>query len=377
MARFKIKERMERFFEDMDYFLLIPVLLLTVIGLYVMNLVMQSGYGAGEYPSNFIKQFGAAIFGMFLALIICLIEPPTLKLMAWFVYAASIVLLLVVRFDGYSLAALTGADSWLMLPLIGSFQPSELAKIGIAMVSSHYFCKMKEGELDYKKGFAMIFLVFAIPILFIYRQPDFGTALVIVVMFATMLFVWGLDWKYILGLSLGAFALFAFLWNFSFSPYMKNRILSLVFPDQDLTEGYHLEQALQAIAMGGISGKQSDATAYVPVKESDFIYSAVSEYLGMIGTTSLIILISIFIIRAIYLAYKVQEMDYYGSYLMMGLTAVMAFHFIENMGMNVGLLPITGIPLPFLSSGGTAMVVNYFSLGLMLNISMEYKSYKS
>ncbi|MDD7401536.1 MAG: FtsW/RodA/SpoVE family cell cycle protein [Eubacteriales bacterium] len=375
MHRPRLKSRSERFFEDMDYLLLIPVLLMTTIGLIVLNMVLQAGYGAGSYPGNFLKQLGAAALGLFLALLICLLDRPTLRLFSWLVYGLSILLLLYVKVDSFSLAALTGADSWIILPFIGSFQPSELAKIGIAMLASDFFARMKTGDLDLRRGFLSIALIYGLPSFLIYREPDFGTTLVIAVMLLTTIFVWGLDWKYILGLAGASLATFALLWNFSFSPYMKNRILALIFPSQDIAESYHLEQAVQAIAAGGISGNSSGLDIYVPVKESDFIYSAISEYLGMIGTTSLLILIIIFLSRAFYLAYKVQEIDYASSYLLVALAASQSFHFIENMGMNVGLLPITGIPLPFISSGGTSMVMNFLSLGLMLNISIEYKQF--
>lgn len=377
MHRPRLKSRSERFFEDMDYLLLIPVLLLTTIGLVVLNMVLQAGYGAGSYPGNFLKQLGAAALGLFLSLLICLIDRPTLRLLSWLVYGLSILLLIYVKIDNFSLAAFTGADSWIILPFIGSFQPSELAKIGIAMLASDFFARMKTGDLDWQRGFFSVALIYGLPMFLIYKEPDFGTTLVIAVMLLTTIFVWGLDWKYILalvGASVGAFAL---LWSFSFSPYMKNRILALIFPSQDIAESYHLEQAIQAIASGGITGNNSGLDVYVPVKESDFIYSAISEYLGLIGTTSLLILIIIFLSRAFYLAYKVQEVDYASSYLLVALAASQSFHFIENMGMNVGLLPITGIPLPFISSGGTSMVMNFLSLGLMLNISMEYKQFTS
>lgn len=371
------KSRTERFFEDMDYILFIPVVLLTIIGLFVMNFVFKAGYGSGEYPGNFIKQMGAAVFGVLMAMLICLLDNMSLRLVGWMVYVVSFLLLLVVKLDNYSLAALTGADSWIYLPLIGSFQPSELAKIGIAMVAATYFHEMKEDDLELAHGFMRVLAVYGVPVFLIYREPDFGTSFVIVIMLIATLFVWGISWKYIVGIATGGIAVFAFLWNFSFSPYMRNRVLSLIFPSQDLTESYHLEQAIQAIASGGISGNKSGLDVYVPVKESDFIYSAISEHLGMIGTVTLIILVIIFLTRALYLAWKVQEMDHYSSYLLVALTAAQAFHFIENMGMNVGLLPITGIPLPFISSGGTSMVVNYFALGLMLNISMAYKQFKA
>ena len=160
-------------------------------------------------------------------------------------------------------------------------------------------------------------------------------------------------------------------WNFYLDTYQKNRIMTFLFPGHDPNSDYHIEQALKAVSSGGIAGKEGMVDIPVPVKESDFIFSAISEYLGFIGTTFLIILIIVFLIRSVYIAVKIAEHDLSSSYMMIGLVAIQGFHFVENMGMNVGVLPITGIPLPYISSGGSSMVVNYIILGLMLNISIN------
>ncbi|MDO5015548.1 MAG: FtsW/RodA/SpoVE family cell cycle protein [Eubacteriales bacterium] len=369
------RNKTESFFEDLDYRLLVPVVIMTVIGLYVMNLVLQAGYGAGSYPANFYKQTGAVVMGLLLALLVTLIDYPTLKLLSWLVYAVALLLLIYVKVDNFSLAATTGADSWIILPIVGSFQPSELAKVGISMVGAHYFDRMKRGEIPYLRGFFSLALIYGIPVFLIYKEPDLGTSTVIIFMFLVTLFIWGLPARFIVALGLLGVLFIFVLWNFSFSPYMKNRVLALLFPAQGLSESYHLEQALQAIGSGGLLGNRGEVHVYVPVKESDFIYSAIGEHLGWIGTTTLLIVIAIYLVRAVQVAHRAEGHDYYASYLMMALVASQLIHFVENMGMNVGLLPITGIPLPFISSGGTAMIVNFFALGLMLNISMEFKDY--
>lgn len=370
----RLQKRAEMYFAHMDYLLLIPVILMTLIGLIVMNKVLLAGYGAGSWPANFIKQFGAAVFGILIALLLCLVEAPTLNLMAWLVHGFSVLLLIYEKIDGYSLKGATGADSWIRIPVVGSFQPSELAKIGIAMLAAGFFARMKTGELDYARGFGSLALVYGIPLFLIYKEPDFGTAAVIVVMFLMTLFVWGIRWRYVLAFAGSALAGLPLLWFFYFSPYQKNRILTLIFPGHDMSETYHIEQALKAISSGGVIGNKSGIDVPVPVKESDFIYSAISEHLGLIGTGTLIILVAVFLTRAVYVAWKASEYDLESTYLVMALIASMSFHFIENMGMNVGLLPITGIPLPFISNGGTSMVMNYLALGLILNVSMNLKA---
>ena len=376
MQRPQLQKKVDLFFSGLDPWILIPVLMMTMIGLVVLNRVLMAGY-AGVWPANFIKQLGSVLVGLLLALTLCLLDSPTLHLVGWAAYALSILLLIYVKIDGFSLAAETGADSWMRLPIVGTFQPSELAKIGIAVVGADYFARMKEGKISYLNGFTSLAAIYGIPLFLILREPDFGTSMVIVMMFLLTIFVFGIQWKYIFlfgGLALAAFPL---VWKFYFSPYMRQRILTLVFPSHELTDDYHIAQALKAIASGGVIGNQSGVDVHVPVKESDFIFTAVSEYLGLIGSALLILLVVIFLGRSIYVAAKISQVDVEFSYMMIALIASLSFHFIENMGMNVGLLPITGIPLPFVSMGGTSMLMNYFALGLMLNASLNLKVYHS
>lgn len=368
-----LKSRTDSYFKLLDYWLIIPVLILTIIGLYVLNSVYQTGYGAGEYPGNLIKQIGAVMIGVLLALLISFVDLPVLSLVGYITYALSIFLLVLVHIDSFSMEDLTGADSWIRFPIFGTFQPSELAKVGIAMLVGKYLAKIKNEEKPMLTGSIYIGVIVSIPLLLIAMEPDFGTFFVIFLMVLVMIFVFGLKWRYIItGGAVGIVAL-PLAWQFYLDEYQKNRIMTFLFPGHDPNSNYHIEQSLKAVASGGITGRGSGVDIPVPVKESDFIFSAISEYTGFIGTTLVLILIVIFLFRAIQIAIRMSEYDLASSYLMMGLVAVQGFHFIENIGMNVGVLPITGIPLPFISSGGSSMVVNYFMFGLMLSISINYQ----
>lgn len=368
-----LKSRTDSYFKLLDYWLIIPVLILTIIGLYVLNSVYQTGYGAGEYPGNLIKQIGAVMIGVLLALLISFVDLPVLSLVGYITYALSIFLLVLVHIDSFSMEELTGADSWIRFPIFGTFQPSELAKVGIAMLVGKYLAKTKNEEIPMLTGSIYIGVIVSIPLLLIAMEPDFGTFFVIFLMVLVMIFVFGLKWRYIItGGAVGIVAL-PLAWQFYLDEYQKNRIMTFLFPGHDPNSNYHIEQSLKAVASGGITGRGSGVDIPVPVKESDFIFSAISEYTGFIGTTLVLILIVIFLFRAIQIAIRMSEYDLASSYLMMGLVAVQGFHFIENIGMNVGVLPITGIPLPFISSGGSSMVVNYFMFGLMLSISINYQ----
>ena len=340
-----------------DYWLVIPILSITTIGLYVLNLVLSKGFK--DYPMIFYKQVIAVVMGVVIAMVICLLDTQFMKMIGWILYAVSILLLIWVRIDGFTLADQWGADSWMQLPFLGTFQPSELTKIGLVIVSSYILEDMGQKVISMVRGWVYLALVYAPPMLLIFKQPDFGTAMVIVFSFVCMLFIWNLKYRYFfLAISGVVVGVLPIVWNFYLAPYQKKRILSLIFEGSDPVSEYNLIQSKAAIASGGLTGNHTGILVNVPVKQSDFIYSAVSERMGFIGTTAIVVLAT----RKAY------------SYIVVGLTASYAFHFIENMGMCVGLLPITGIPLPFVSHGGTAMMVNFISLGFILNVSMDRKS---
>ena len=366
-GRSGIEQLRNNYFRAVDYWLIVPILTLTMIGLYVLQKVLKSGYS--DYPQNLYKQAGAAVVGIFIALLICLLETHFLKLIGWGIYLFSVLLLLIVPFDGFSMTDTWGADSWMKLPVVGTFQPSELAKIGIILVAAYIFEDMADKKISIKRGYIYLGIVYTVPLSLILTQPDFGTAMVIVFSFVCILFIWGLKYRYFFLALSGVIVAFPFVWNLYFTAIQKKRILSLLFAGSDPKAEYNLVQAKNAIASGGLIGNTTGTYVRVPVKESDFIFTAVSEHMGFIGTTAIILLSFFFILRCLYVASQATQKSY--SFVVIGLSAGLAFHFIENMGMCVGLLPITGIPLPFISLGGTALLVNFIAVGIILNISMD------
>ncbi len=363
-----VKLRSKTGLKSVDYYLVVPILALTIIGLFVLQKVLSNGYAA--YPGNYYRQIVATAAGLFAAIIIAVLDNQFLKLIGRGIYVVSVLLLMLVPIDGYSLASVWGADSWLNLPVIGNFQPSELAKIGLILVASELFEAMSDKKMTYLKGFAMMGVVYAVPLLLILTQPDFGTAMVIMFTFVCMLFVWGIKYRYfLLAISSVIVIFIPAVWTFYLEDYQKNRILSLVFEGSDPKSEYNLVQSKAAIASGGLAGNTTGIYTSVPVKESDFIFAAISEHLGFIGTTVVIALAFFFICRCLYVASKVPSKA--SAFTLTGLAGYFAFHYIENMGMAVGLLPITGIPLPFISLGGTAMLINFLAFGVILNISMS------
>jgi len=363
-----VKLRNTAGFKSVDYYLVVPVLVLTLIGLYVLQKVLSNGYAA--YPGNYYRQIVATLGGVLVAVFICLLDTHFLKMVGRVIYAASIFLLILVPIDGYSLKATWGADSWLNLPVVGNFQPSELAKIGLVLVAADILESIAEKKVTLLKGFGLIAAVYAPPMLLILLQPDFGTAMVIMFTFVCMMFAWGIKYRYfLLAISSVIVIVIPLLWNFYLEDYQKERILSHIFEGSDPKAEYNLLQSKAAIMSGGLAGNYTGIYTPVPVKESDFIFAAISERMGFIGTTAVIIMAFFFICRCLYVANKVSSKS--SAYILAGLAGYFAFHYIENMGMAVGLLPITGIPLPFISLGGTAQLINFIAFGIILNISMS------
>ena len=362
--------RNTQYFRKVDYYLIVPIFLITVIGIYVLNQVLKDGYEA--YPNNLYRQAAAAIIGMAIAAFLCVMDTQILRAFGWAIYGGSLFLLILVPIDGYDLSWKWGADSWLNLPVIGNVQPSELMKIGLAMAAADIFEQIHEKKVTLLKGIGLLALTYGPPMMLILHQPDTGTAMVIIFSFACIIFVWGMKYRYFLLSASGIIVIgLPLAWNFYLKDFQKKRILSLVFEGTSPESEWNLVQSKAAIASGGLSGNHTGILVTVPVKESDFIFSATSEHLGFIGTTAVIVLAFFFLCRCLFVASRASRPAY--SYMIVGLTASFAFHYIENMGMAVGLLPITGIPLPFVSYGGTAMLVNYISFGIILNISMELK----
>ncbi len=366
--RSRSRSRLDIYFSVIDYWILVPVLIAAVIGLFVLNRVLSSGYD-GNGQTMFIKQAGAVMVGVIITLVLGALEAPMLKLMAYAVYGISILLLLAVFFDGYSLKDTTGADSWLQLPVIGSFQPSELAKVGIIMMSSYFLAEMKSGRMPLFKGIIIVLLIFAVPTEMVRRQPDLGTVMIILFILFSMFFIYGIPYKYILLVSSIGIAMIPVIWSFLLEPHQKNRILTFLYPGFSPSQAFHIEQAKIAIRTGGITGSQLGYPVTVPVKESDFVYTAVAEHMGFIGTTVLVFLIFFFVIRG--LVISARSADPALKYMASGIAVMFGIHSVENLGMNVGIMPITGIPLPFVSYGGTSMIVNFFALGILLCISIE------
>ncbi len=292
---------------------------------------------------------------------------------AYVFYGASIVLLLINKVAG---SVSKGANSWIQ---IGSraIQPSEFAKLAIIIIVAKKVEDM-DGKIDSFKKLFIIFIYAMIPTSLVIIQPDMGMTMVIFFTVLGMVIVGKLDWKIIGGGFLALFVAIAVVWNSGLiEDYQKNRIITVFNPARDpLGDGYHVIQAKIAIGSGGLTGSgymngSQTKGGFIPEAWTDFIFSVVGEEWGLLGSMGLLALYGIMIFRMINIAR--ESKDVFGSILVAGVTGSMLFSILENAGMNVGLMPITGITLPFMSYGGSSMLVYFMSLALVLNVGMRRK----
>jgi rod shape determining protein RodA len=258
-----------------------------------------------------------------------------------------------------------------------SLQPSELAKIAYIILAAVFLERIKDSA-EKKKSDIIKFAVYScIAIGFVLLQKDLGTALVFLFIFFLFIYSVGIPYRYIFIIS-GILTLsLPFIWVYVLNDKRKERILTFLSPERDPQGGgYHVIMSKMAIGSGQFwgqgygSGLQTQS-GNVPVNESDFIFSVVGEEFGFIGGLIIILLGLAILLKCIHIAKN--SSDSYGSFLVVGVTGMLAFNFIENIGMSIGLLPVTGLPLPFVSQGGTAVLADYIAIGLVLSVSTRRK----
>lgn len=356
-------------FKDLDLALLFSSLLLSVYGLFVLF----SAYG-GDIGSIKTQLF-STILGFLVIALLCTMDLDVLKKSWKVVYGISLLLLIMTLIFGRGLDE-WGAKSWVYIGSF-SFQPSEIVKVGL-IFSFAAFIDLNKDKINEPLNLLIVLLFAAVPVGLILLQPDFGTAMVYLFFIAAMLFVGGLSWKWIvLFASVGLVGGFIVLKNLS--GYRADRIENFLNPARD-TSGSNWQQQQGMIAIGSgklngrgyLNGSQSQY-GYIPEKETDFIFSVLAEELGFIGAVILVILFTILIIRLVKIAKSSNNT--FISIMVTGIAAMLFIHIFENIAMTIGLMPVTGIPLPFFSSGGTFQLISLSVVGLALSASMQ-KSYK-
>jgi rod shape determining protein RodA len=358
-----------RLFINFDWTLLLIVLGISLIGL--LNLY-STGYNQ-VYPKQdfvYVRQLQWIVVGfVFMAAAFC-IDYRNISRYAYLIYGLSILLLLVVFFYGY---ATRGSQRWILLGGF-SFQPSELVKLTMILALAKYFDHYRSIESCRLKDLWIPFLIMLVPFLLILRQPDLGTAMVLFIIFSSMVLFIGVHWKSLTWSALIGVLLIPAGWFF-LRDYQKERIMTLVNPDTDpLGSGYHVIQSIIAIGSGGMAGKgflkgTQTQLRFLPERHTDFVFSVFAEEWGFMGGMLLLVLFMSLILWGLKIALHAR--DYTGSLIAVGIASLIFWEVFINIGMVLGILPIVGIPLPFFSYGGSSTVVLMTCIGLLLNVSMR------
>ncbi len=359
----------KNYLKNLDYILILITLICTVFGCIMIGSAVNSYDSGAKFV---IIQSAAAFIGVIAATVICLINYEKYSGFTGFIYGVCILFLIAVLIIGTGRED-TGSKSWIRFGPIG-IQPSEIVKIGFIITFS-YLCSKYGDDLNNPKNILKLCLHTGILLALIMMQPDFGTTMVFIVIFAGILFAAHISYKYIIASSVTIIAAIPVVWNFFLQNYQKNRIKALFDPESDpLNTGYHVMQSKIAIGSGGIFGKglgkgTQTQLDYLPVKHTDFIYSVIGEELGIIGSTIVLILLFALVLRCLYVAKNSK--DSFGSYICVGVACMFLAHIFENIGMCIGIMPVTGIPLPFFSYGGSSIITNMMAVGLVLSVSMR------
>ncbi|MUG43496.1 FtsW/RodA/SpoVE family cell cycle protein [Paenibacillus woosongensis] len=297
--------------------------------------------------------------------------------LVYILYAFGIGMLAFVQFKGENI---NGAVRWLS---IGSFQlqPSELAKIFTILLVAHMLSRKQGRKLRLIQDVMPICLVFMIPVLFIIKQPDLGTALVFVGVLLSMLWMGNIRLRYML-IFLGGVILIigAIVWLYyadnallskMIKPHQMARIQTFLDPASDPDKSWHVKNAMLAIGSGSLAGDEGFflEQGYIPYAYSDSIFVVIGEKYGFLGSAVLLLLYFCLVTRLINIV--IDSKDRAGAYLVIGITAMLVFQIFVNIGMHIGLVPLTGISLPFISYGGSSLMTNMLAVGLVLNVKLH------
>ncbi len=353
-------------FKNMEWVIVVVAVILSIIGLVALFSATQN-----TNYEEFQKQL--IWFGISLAIMIVFmfIDYETLVRLSPFFYGAFLLLLVAVLFT----SPINGARSWFNIGGF-SFQPGEFAKVFVILFLTMIISKIQEkGKQEINKILKLLIVLsaLAVPILLIAKQPDYGTAIAFIIATALMLFAAGIDKKYIISMILLIVVSVPLLYNFVLPEHAKKRVDIFLHPESDPRgAGYNILQSKLAIGAGGLTGMgllkgNQTQLGFLYPKTTDFIYSVIGEEMGFLIAGLIIILYVVLVTKIIYIAKTAK--DSMGTMIAAGIAGIFMFHMIENIGMVMGLLPITGVPLPFISYGGSSMITNYIMIGILLNIS--------
>ena len=362
LKRYRIK--------DYDFRLVFMLIALSIIG------ILAVGSAEKELQQ---KQLMGFLLGLFLMVVISLFDYGVFLRFWWVMYAINAILLVLVLIIGVEV---NNATRWLDFGI--QFQPSELAKIILILFFAKFIMKYEERISEIKILLFAIILVVPV-LLLIIKQPDLSTTIMVFIVFCTMFFVGGVSYKYVIGILSVAIPTITILFIYVLQPdqlliekYQRNRIMAWLHPeDYATTEAYQQLNSIMAIGSGQLTGKGLNNNVVNSVKngnfisepQTDFIFTIIGEELGFIGSCLVVLLVVGIAMECIHIAYKAKDMS--GKIIAAGMGALVGFQGILNMCVATGLMPNTGIPLPFVSAGLTSMVTLYVGMGFVLNVRLQ------
>jgi len=383
---------MKRSFDSrVDYSLLLPVFCLLVIGVVAIYIAVSH-----DYPNNVLPILGQQIawisLGLVIGFVVMFFNTEFLWKVTPYLYGLGLALMVLpLVFYNPNLVASTGAKNWVSIGGTTLFQPSEFMKISYILMLSrlvvHFLQQHKQDERTLALDFFLILKLglYTVPVLVLLTlQSDLGTALVFVAIYGGIVLLSGVSWKIILPvfltgvLLLGGFLFIfisdggrAFLHNLGMPTYQINRILAWLHPfDYAQTTTFQQAQGQIAVGSGGLTGQGFNVSnLLVPVRESDMIFTVIAEDFGFLGSTLVIMLYLLLIYRMLKITIKSNNQFY--TYISTGFIMMLLFHIFENIGAVTGILPLTGIPLPFISQGGSSIISNLIGVGLLLSVSYQ------
>ncbi len=356
-----------------------PVLFL-VLFLCLVGLLMQYSAGGGHFKPYAYSQTLRFIPGFILMLVVAFIPLQVIVRYSYLIYAGCLTLLVAVEIAGH---IGMGAQRWIALGPV-NLQPSELMKIAVILALARYFNDVHPNERPSPLVLMVPLLLLLMPAALILKQPNLGTASILMMVGGMVFLVAGVRWIYFMIIGGGALAALPIAWQF-LHDYQKKRVLTFLDPEKDpLGAGYNIIQSVIAIGSGGLFGKgflkgSQGQLDFLPEKQTDFIFTMLSEEFGFIGSGFILLCYTLLILYA--LGIGIASRNRFGSLVAVGISAMLFLHVFINVGMSMGMLPVVGVPLPLLSYGGTMLLSMLLAFGLLLNVwanhEMQLKPRKS
>lgn len=376
-----------------SHYLHLDLILMLLFFIVISSLAIYNAQQLEQYPDNFVvKQLLYYAIGIGVAIVIQFVDIEQMYKTSLYLYLLGVLSLIVLHFSPVAIARpVNGAKSWFnnKVPFI-SIQPSEFAKVFFVLFLAYliYRHHQKYTQQTIKSDLwlsAKLLLSTVVPAYLIWKQPDLGTTLVFLFITGVLIILSGVDWKiiaimFVTGVVavVGAVLLIVNFPDFSkevlrIEPHQINRVLTWTDPStQDSNDRYHIDLSLQTIGSGQLTGKgMKSAEVEIPEAHTDFIFSIIGESFGFLGSTVVILVFFLFLYRLVTLGMKVSSHNPYASYVCYGFMALILIHTFQNIGMTIGLMPITGIPLLFISYGGSTILSTMIAYGIIYRIAVE------